>query len=285
VLAAVALLCVGVAVAGFLLGHSWTHVRDSAVGVAVAGPIQLSFPNSDWRPTQPPRDSGLRNPVALESQRSKGLLVAGVAPRVEAGTLLPQDAEPIGTRSLVRLGRYPAVLYKRRARENVDVYAVPVGLGAATIACRGTLDVLERCESVATTLILRGVVPGSIGPDERYAGALRTLFRRLDAARTSERQALARAKKAGERAGHAEVLASAFATAAVQLGGVPTGAREKPFHADLQRALGRARDGYVSLAAALRASDHDAYVAAAKLIRSAEQRANAVLRSLRRLGY
>jgi serine/threonine protein kinase len=281
-LAAVALLCAGVAVAGFLLGHSWTHVRDSAVGVAVAGPIQLSFPNSDWRPTQPPRDSGLRNPVALESQRSEGLLVAGVAPRVEAGTLLPPDAETTGKRSLVRLNRYAALLY---TGENVDRYAVPVGLGSAAILCRGTFETRERCESVATTLTLRGVVPGPIGPDERYAGALRTLFRRLDAARTSERQALARAKKAGERAGHAEVLASAFATAAVQLGGVPAGAREKPFHADLQRALGRARDGYVSLAAALRASDHDAYVAAAKLIRSAEQRANAVLRSLRRLGY
>ena len=115
--------------------------------------------------------------------------------------------------------------------------------------------------------------------------ALRTLFRRLDAARASERRALARAKKAGECAGHAEVLASAFATAAVQLGGVPAGAREKQFHADLQQAFGRARDGYVSLAAALRAGDHDAYLAASKVIRAAERRANATIRSLRRLGY
>jgi hypothetical protein len=165
------------------------------------------------------------------------------------------------------------------------LFRVPVGLGAADISCRGPADVLERCESVATTLILRGVVPGTFSPDERYAAALRTLFRRLGAARASERRALVRVKKPGERAGHAEVLASAFATAAVQLGGVPAGAREKPFHADLQRALGRARDGYVSLAAALRAGDHDAYLAASKVIRAAETRANATIRSLRRLGY
>jgi hypothetical protein len=284
-LAAVALLCVGVAVAGFLLGHSWTHVRDSAAGVAVAGPIQLSFPNADWRPTGPPKGNRLRNPVALESLRSEGLLVAGVAPRVGARTLLPLGAGPVGRRSLVQLGRYQAVRYERRGRQDDNVYAVPVGLGAATIACRGTLDALERCESVATTLSLRGVVPGSVGSDERYAAALRTLFRRLDAARASERRALVKAKKAGERAGHAEVLASAFATAAVQLSGVPTGAREKPIHADLQRALGRARDGYVSLAAALRAGDHDAYLAAAKVVRGAEAGANAAIRSLRRLGY
>jgi hypothetical protein len=271
-----------VAVAGFLLGHSWTHVRDSAAGVAVAGPIQLSFPNADWRPTGPPKGNGLRNPVALESLRSEGLLLAGVARHVGARTLLPSGAEPLGRRSLVQLGRYEAVRYER---QSVDVYAVPVGLGAATIACRGTPDTLERCESVATTLSLRGVVPGSVGPDERYAAALRTLFRRLGAARASERRALVKAKKAGERAGHAEVLASAFATAAVQLGGVPAGAREKPVHADLQRTLGRARDGYVSLAAALRAGDRDAYLAAAKVIRRAEAGANAAIRSLRRLGY
>jgi hypothetical protein len=285
VLAAVALLFVGVAVAGFLLGHSWTHVRDSAAGVAVAGPIQLSFPNADWRPARPPKGHGLRNPVALESSRSEGLLLAGFAPRVGAGSLLPRQVKEAGKRSLVQLGRYEAVRYARRGRANVDRYAVPVGLGAATIECRGTPETLQRCESVATSLSLHGVAPGAVGPDERYAAALRTLFRRLDAARASERRALVRARKAGERAGHAEVLASAFATAAVQLGGVPAGAREKPIHADLQRALGHARDGYVSLAAALRAGDHDAYLAAAKVIRGAEARANAGIRSLRKLGY
>jgi protein kinase-like protein len=285
-IAGIALLSVGAAVAGFLLGHSWTHVRDSAEGIAIAGPIQLSFPTADWKPTQPPRGSGLINPVALQSKRSdEGLLVAGMRSRVTAGTLLPASVEPIGRRSLLQLGRYEAVRYHRRGREVVDLYAVPVALGAAQIACTGTADVLERCQSVATTLTLRGVVPGSVGPDERYAAALRTLFRRLDAARASERKALARAEKPGERAGHAEVLASAFATAAVQVGSIPAGAREKPLQASLQRALGRARDGYVSLAAALRAGDHDAYLAAAKVIRTAERQADAVLRSLRKLAY
>jgi hypothetical protein len=121
--------------------------------------------------------------------------------------------------------------------------------------------------------------------------ALRTLFRRLDAARASERRALARAKKAGECAGHAEVLASAFATAAVQLGGVPAGAREKQFHADLQQAFGRARDGYVSLAAATsrsrrryaRAITMPTWQRRRSSVRP--RRANATIRSLRRLGY
>jgi hypothetical protein len=284
-LAAVALLCAGVGVAGFLLGHSWTHVRHSPVSVYVAGPIQLSFPSADWRPgTRAPR--GLATPVILESRRGSGRLVAGIEPRVSPRTLLAAGADVPANPRRVRLGPYEALRYVRRSGQTVLwTYAVPVGVGAATITCAGRADVRARCESVATSLSLRRVLPGSVGPDERFAGALRTLFRRLDAARKSERKALAKAPKAGVRAGHAEVLASAFATAAVQLGSVPAGAREKPMHVALQRALGRGRDGYVSLAAALRAGDHDAYLAAGKVIRAAETEANATLRSLRRLGY
>jgi hypothetical protein len=132
---------------------------------------------------------------------------------------------------------------------------------------------------------LRGVTPGTVGADPRYATSMRTLFRRVDAARSAERKALARAKKPGERAGHAEVLASAFATAAVQLGAIPAGARERRAQIALQRALARARDGYVSLASALRGRDHDAYVAAAKRVRNAERQADRALRSFRALAY
>jgi hypothetical protein len=276
VLAAVALLCAGVAVGGFFLGHSWTHERDSATGVAVAGPFKLSFPEADWRVLDTaPR--GLRDALRLESRRGSGRLDAGVRPRVPLASLQPAKQD-----RRVLLGRYEAL---RRVGRYSWTYLVPVGLGAVQLTCSGERDVRERCESVATTLRLRGVLPGSLGPDERYAAALRTLFTRLDAARVSERKALRRAKTAGERAGHAEVLASAFATAAVQLGSVPEGARERSLHSRLQRALGRGRDGYVSLAAALRAADHDAYVAAARVVRAAEANANATLRSFRRLGY
>jgi predicted Ser/Thr protein kinase len=286
VLAAAGLLCAGLGAAGFLLGHSWTHVRHSPLGVAVAGPIQLSFPTGDWQPARVPRGTEQRNPVALKSRRAEGTLVAGMTPSVNAKTLLPSGTRPRGKRSLVRLGRYDAVRYRSRgAAQNADLYAVPVGAGAATIVCRGKLITLERCESVASTLLLRGVTPATVGPDPRYAAPLRTLFRRVDAARSAERRALSRADKPGERAGHAEVLASAFATAAVQLGGIPSGVRERPAKAALQRALARARDGYVSLAAALRARDHDAYLAASKRIRKAERQADAALRSLRALGY
>jgi hypothetical protein len=285
-LAAGAVICAGLAAAGFLLGHSWTHVRHSPVGIAVAGPIQLSFPTGDWRPTRVPRGTEQRNPVALESRQAEGTIVAGMTPNVGAKTLLPSGSRLRGKRSLVSLGRYDAVRYSSRgSARNVDLYAVPVGTGAATIVCRGKLITLDRCESVASTLLLRGVIPGTVGPDPRYAAAVRTLFRRVDAARSAERKALAGAKKPGERAGHAEVLASAFATAAVQLGGIPAGVRERRAQAALQRALGRARDGYVSLASALRARDHDAYVAAAKRVRRSERQADAALRSLRALGY
>ena len=280
-LAALGLLCAGAAAAGFLLGHSWIHVRHSAVGLAVAGPIQLSFPNADWRPGgRVP--AGLTNALALDSRRGSGRLVAGMRPRVDPKTLWPSGTRTPSAGRRVELGRYEALRYRTG---RMTTYAVPVGFGAATITCSGVREVRARCESVATSVVLRSVPRGSIGPDTAYATALRTLFRRLDAARASEHRALAAAKRPGERAGHAEVLASAFATAAVQLGGLPAPAREKTVQSSLQRALGRARDGYVSLASALRAGDHDAYVAAAAVIRRAEGDADRALRSLARLGY
>jgi hypothetical protein len=81
------------------------------------------------------------------------------------------------------------------------------------------------------------------------------------------------------------VLASAYATASAQLESVPAGPRERILQKRLVQTLGRARDGYVLLGAALRSRERAGYLAAAKKIRTAEARANATLRALTRLGY
>ena len=192
------------------------------------------------------------------------------------------------------LGRYEAIRYRgvltRKPAATDTTYAVPVGVGAATVVClspfgRRGADARARCESVATTLALHGVSAGTIGPDRRYAAFLRTALRRLDAVRSAERSALASTPKLGERAGHAEVLASALSNATAQLDGVVTGPRETPPRRLLVRALGRARDSYISLAASLRAGDRAGYLQAAERIRRAEAAADASIRGLARFGY
>src|ERR671936_42637 len=247
--AALELLCAGLAAAGFLLGHSRTGIGPLPDGTAVAGPLSLRYPTRDWSAGS--AQTTLRDSVLLRGhgRTRRGSLLAGFAPVVDARTLLPQGAEH-GKGSLVRLGGYEALRYRGAGHTR---FAVPVGRGALLILCSGKAETLRRCESVATTIVVQGVEPGRIGPDPRFAAALGKAVTHLDAVRVPERRALAGARSPDARAGHAEVLATTYATASAQLQSIPAGPRERLLQARLLRALGRARDGYVLLGASLRA--------------------------------
>ncbi len=300
-LAAIALLILGLAAAGVLLGRGLGGgVEHSPQGVAVAGPISLTFPTRHWQATRASVLPGLEldDPVALASRQPRGgTLEAGIAPVVGPKTLLPKALlarAPAARGERVRLGLLDALRYRglrvRGLPERLTLYAVPVGRGAAIVACRArpagrASHVLARCESVAATLVLRGVQATTVGPDPAYAATLRMLVKRLDGIRIAERRALTRPGSAFERAGHADVIASAYASAASQLQSVQARVREQPLQGRLLRALGHARDGYVSLSAALRVGDRDGYRKAAARIDAVEKAANRALRALADLGY
>ena len=281
-IAVVALLCAGVAAAGFLLGHGLSDPEPARDGTAVAGPLSLHYPTRDWSAGSPRRTT-LRNATLLRGRgrAEGGSLLAGLAPVVDARTLLPRGTKH-GDGRLVRLGPYEALRYRSA---NHATYAIPLDRGALLVLCSGNADVLRRCESVATTVVLQGARPGTIGPAPAFAARLRTTIAHLDAVRVAERRALAASRSPATRAGHAEVLASAYATASAQIESFAPGAHERPVLQRLVRAFGVARDGYILLGAALRARDHDAYVTAATRIQTAERGANAALRALARLGY
>ena len=289
-IAAVVVLCAGLAAVGAILGRALGGgVERSPQGIAVGGPIVLTFPTAHWRPARPRALAGLdvRSPIALAPRHGRGLLEAGVVPTVDARTLMPPAvAKRAGPGARVRLGPYEALRY-RRAR--FVLYAVPVGRGAALVACRAggeaAAQTLARCESVAATIALRGVETAVVGADPAFAATLRLLVRRLDGTRIAERRALGHGRTPFERAGHADVLASAYASAAAQLQSTAAPVRERSTQRRVLRALGGARDGYVSLSAALRVGDRNAYVRAAKEIRAAEAAANGALRALAALGY
>ena len=288
--AIVAALCIGLAVAGFLLGHSLKSGARSSTSFAVAGPIVLRFPDSDWSPAAYHALPGvsLRSPVALAARRENGSLDAGFVPFVDGRTLLPgRLARRVRNPAPVRLGRVQAFRYAHvlLGKAAATVYAVPVGGGAALVVCTGSAKTRTRCESVATTLALRGARAGALGANPAYAALLRQLVSRLRTTRRSERAALARAGNAGERAVHAQVLASAYATATGQLSALFTGPRERAAQNALVTGLARARDGYVALTTALQNGDHAGYVAAAAKVARGERAADAALRTLTRLGY
>jgi hypothetical protein len=81
------------------------------------------------------------------------------------------------------------------------------------------------------------------------------------------------------------VLASQLATNEAQVAGLLPGARERAAQAQLAAAIGAARDGDVTLAAAPRAGDRGTYLAAAKRIARAEKAGDGAVRSFRALGY
>jgi hypothetical protein len=290
---AVVLLCGGLAAAGAILGRSLGGgVEQSPQGIAVGGPVALAFPTPHWAPTKAQRLPRLpfRSPVALAARGGAGMLEAGIVPDVGARTLLPAGLRA-GEGERVRLGPFAALRYRhaRSGRGRLVLYAVPVGRDAAVVACRAAgaeaARTLARCESVAASITLRGVNPSAVGADPLFGASVRSLVRRLDGVRRAERRALVRTGTPFERAGHADVVASAYASAASQLQSLPVPVREQAVQRRLLRALGVARDGYVSLSAALRAGDRAAYVLASRRIAAAERAANAALRALAPLGY
>lgn len=280
-LAALGVVCAGAIAGGFLLGHSFTRTEAAPDHTAVAGSVSFSYPESQW--TVGATTTALGNPVFLRGRGKAlgGSLLAGLAAAVDPRTLLPPGTKH-GHGELVLLGDQEALRY-RSARH--VVYSIPVGRGALLVLCSGSAGALRRCESAATTLVFNGGKPGRIGPDPAFAARLTQAVARFDAVRVAERRALVRAESPGARAGHADVLASAYATAAAQIESVGAGPHEGPLVVRLVRSLGRGRDGYVLLGAALRSGDHNGYVAASKKIRAADAQASAALRALVRLGY
>jgi Protein kinase domain len=280
-LAALAVLCAGAIAGGFMLGHSFTRTASAPDHTAVAGSVSFSYPESEW--TVGGTTTALGNPVFLRGRGKAlgGSLLSGLAALVDPRTLLPTGTKH-GRAELVRLGDQEALRY--RSPHHVT-YTIPVGRGALVILCSGSSAALRRCESAASTVVLNGEKPGRIGPDPGFAARLTQAIARFDAARVAERRALGAAKAPEARAGHAEVLASAYATAAAQVESLRAGPHEGPITVRLVRSLGRARDGYVLLGAALRARDHDGFVAAATKIRGADAQAAAALRAFHRLGY
>ena len=278
---AIALLCAGVVAAGFLLGHSRSGTRSPADHTAVVGPFSFDYPDDEWRVGG--AKTTLQSAVGLDGQRqaSGGSFLAGLASAVDARSLLPRGARH-GKGELVGLGRYEALRYRS---PHHATYTIPVGRGALLVLCSGKSAALRRCESIATTIVLHGVQAGRIGPDPVFAAAVGTAVAHLDAVRVAERRALRAATSPDARAGHAEVLASAYATASAQLDSIPAGPHEQGALKRLERAFGLARDGYVLLGAAFRARDHGGYVGAVKKIRAAEAQANAAIRALAKLGY
>jgi protein kinase-like protein len=301
-IAGVAVGAVALVLGGFLLGRL-AHGEPGAgpTGVAVAGPIALSFPTDEWRAASRPAEIeglALTGPVGLMSlgKGRPGSLVAGVGREARGARLLPpafvELLQRTPRREAVRLGSLAGFRYRdlshRRSRGSLTVYAVPTTAGVATIACLApTPDApaLARCESVATTLVLRGAEALPLGPNQRYAAAVNTALTSLESQRSEGRRALGDARTPVAQARAADQLATAYRAAAAGLGRAAPGPIEEPYHRSIVATLERATEGYTALAEAARAHRRLDYDRAAAQVERAEDALDRSVRALERIGY
>jgi hypothetical protein len=301
VIAGLAAVVIAAAAGGYLLGHAREKVDRSAAGVAVVGPLSIGFPTDDWAPAlQVTQISGLglTERIALASQRgdAPGELVAGIVARAEGPLLLPRAVtdglERPARRERVRLGAVEALRFRdlrlERLSEPVTIYAVPTSAGAATIACLTPIGpardtVLAACESIATTIALRGVRVLPLGADPRYADHARHTLGLLNAKRTRGRGALLASRTRVEQARAAGELSGAFATARADLAKGRPGPMEAPAHRSILAALARTEARYRELAGASLANDRRVYNRTASRVRRAELELGRAVQALARL--
>jgi serine/threonine-protein kinase len=298
-LALAAAICAGVAAAGFLMGHRARAAGPGPKGVAVAGPIQLSFPVRQWHPVAPQSPAGLvlRSPVMLRSTdpHAPVSLLAGIEPRAASARLAPATVLGSAKATPVTLGgdealRYRGLRPRSLSGETVTLYALQTGVGPAAIACAAPAGNaaragLARCESVAGTLALQGTAARPLGADRHYASGLSKALAPLARARANDRRRIAHPGSAKARADAATRLAGVYATAQARLAADAPGPDEQPANGRLLASLGRAQQGYIALAAAIRSADRAGYEKAAVRIAAAEASADRALKSLRPLGY
>jgi Protein kinase domain len=295
------LLVAALALAGFALGRASRAGGQGTTGVAAAGPISLSFADSEWRAASASSIRGLPlvGAVALTSTRRDrpGTLVAGIVPEAQGAGLLPkalkEQLSGAATPHAATVGRYQGLVYPTlpaaRVSSRLELVLVPTTRGAAAVACltppalpAGTSP--ADCDAVAATMRLHGLQALPLRGTGAYAATLLSTLARVDGERVAGRRQLAGASRRQEQARAAHALAAAYAGAADRLlHDADPSPLARPSHFALYGALREAQRSYGALAAAARSGDDVAYRRATRRIETAERNVDASIARLERL--
>jgi hypothetical protein len=292
-LAAALALVVGAAAAGFAVGGELDDAAPKPA-VASAGSLRLAVP-ADWRrlaPEASPTRLRLTDPIVLSS--GGGRLVAGMATRRTSIALLERLRAAPRAGEVVALGHSPARRYRAQGALGlaapITVFGVPTDVGVATVACLGhgasaARSFLPRCERAAAGLVLAEGRAVSAGPSARQASGLRRALRRLNAARSSYRARVARARTARRQAAAARMLARAHARTARSLRELALTGFAEPGARAAIRALERSTLAYRGAARAAARRRTGGYARARRSALAADAALRRALRSLRVAGY
>jgi hypothetical protein len=291
---------VAVAILGYVVGHSSGKGGSSEHEPAAGAEAALGYP-AGWRmantaPGIPGLSIAKVIVVAPRGNATKGGLMLGALPADQPAPLphrfvatlarppLPQIVNLAETQAY----KYSHVTVPGYGRE-LTLFVIPNpggrGTALACYASAGSAALMRACEqSVATVTLVGQPQAGQLTPEPRYAGRVSAAVTQLDALRASLKAELHDAT-AAQAQRLATKLGEGFAAGAAALARLQPPAAASPVHAALADAVGRARDGYVALAAAIGERDAARYVTAQKQVESAESAVDTALGSFVLLGY
>ena len=282
-----ALLAVGAA--GLLAGASGSE-SDVKVTSASSGPIRVTAP-SDWerRPVSA-RIPGLSPSLELAPRdQAQAGLVAGEVRSVER-LIDGQPSERPVHPELVVLGKAVALEYRGLrpggSGSRLTLYVVPTDRRDVGVACfgRGTgaARFLDRCEGVASSLVLRDREGISAGAVRDSASSLTRTMAELRSMRARGRVRLSRADTASGQARASRRLARSYSTAARTLLAPPAAPASEHLYPDVIAGLRKAKAAYTALGSAARRNRRSGFYAARRDIRRAEAALQGALRQARR---
>ena len=274
--AAVALVVVAL---GYLIGSSGGDSEESSStpagsSVATGGSLEVSYPNTWKRTSQPPAIPGLelRNPIALNERGrpSSDALVTGMTdatgPALLPASFLSLLDEAPPRDDAVKSGETEAYRYEDLQPEGFDgsltLYVVPTTDGVATVACTAAskpAEFLPACEEVATGIRLVNGDVFALGADEDYLAQLDKTISALNSGRKQGVSALNKAKTPSKQATAAQSLAKTYARARQQLSGLTISPAVVDANAAVRAALLKSQKAYSSLASAAKNSKQAAY--------------------------
>ena len=269
--AAVALVVVAL---GYLIGSSGGDSEESSStpagsSVATGGSLEVSYPNTWKRASQPPAIPGLelRNPIALNERGrpSSDALVTGMTdatgPALLPASFLSLLDEAPPRDDAVKSGETEAYRYEDLQPEGFDgsltLYVVPTTDGVATVACTAAskpAEFLPACEEVATGVRLVNGEVFALGADEDYLAQLDKTISALNSGRKQGVSALNKAKTPSKQATAAQSLAKTYARARQQLSGLTISPAVVDANAAVRAALLKSQKAYISLASAAKNS-------------------------------
>jgi hypothetical protein len=170
------------------------------------------------------------------------------------------------------------------------LYVAPSDRGVATVACvpgraSTAASFMSRCERAAASLRLAQGRSGPAGPSDRQAAGLQRTLRRLNAARSSYRSRLARARTAGQQAAAARTVARAHLRAGRSVRSLTLTGLAGPGRRAAIAALDRSAAAYRDASRTAARGEAGGYARARRSAQAADAALRRALRMLRVVGY